>query len=137
MEKKPKTILRKRHQIDCSHPKKTEQAHKKMCDINNIMESYRKTGMLPQFKQKQPFFADVSNVPSIEEAYETVQNARESFMELPSDIRKLMDNDPRKLESFVQNSDNHEMLRKYGLIAPAPKPEPEPVKTEKTPQNEA
>lgn len=125
---------RRRVSIDCSKPKKTVQAHKKMCDINAIMSNYEKTGMLPQFKTKNPFFADVSNIPSIEEAHEVVQTAKENFMNLPSDIRKLMDNDPRKLETFVQNPENHDTLRKYGLMAPAPKPDPEPVKTEKPPE---
>lgn len=129
--------LRPRVTIDCSKPKITDQSHKSMCDINAIMESYRKTGMLPQMRHKQPFFMDVSNVPSIENAYDLVQQAKENFMALPSDIRKLMDNDPRKLETFVKNPENHDTLRKYGLMSPlpdpTPEPDPKPTKTSKEP----
>ena len=37
-------------------------------------------------------------------------------MELPSDVRKLMGNDPAKLHEFLNNKENHELLVKRGIL---------------------
>ena len=55
--------------------------------------------------------------------------ARESFMELPSAIRKRFDHDAGKFLEFVTNPDNADDLVEMGL-ARAPEPPPDPVKVE-------
>jgi len=113
---------RNRQSIDCSHPILTDQSSKNMCDINKIVAQYAKTGMLPQFQQKIPQYGDFSNLPTLAAAMEIVQEAKQQFMELPANIRKLMDNDPRKFETFLQDPTNHETLLKAGLIVQKPIP---------------
>lgn len=118
--------LRRRVTIDCSHPVITDQSSKNLCDINNIMATYQKTGMLPHFNQIEPKFQDNTNIPSLEDSFNAVRAATEQFYELPATLRKLMDNNPQNLESFIQNPANEKYLIEHGLIVPRK----EPPKTE-------
>lgn len=108
--------LRKRSTIDCSSPKITDQSYKKLCDINVIMANYAKTGVFGHVNQNAPRFIDNTGLPSLEKAFEIVYAAEEAFYELPAEIRKLMDNDPSKLESFIQTKENADLLLKHGVL---------------------
>lgn len=100
----------------CDEKSLTDQSSKKMCDINLIMKQYQKTGLLPNFSQKIGQYLDISDVPSFEEAHDIVTEARSLFLELPSKIRKLMDNNPANLENFVLDPKNIDILVKEGLM---------------------
>lgn len=102
--------------IDCSSPQITDQSDAQACDINNIMKNYQKTGMLSHVSQKIAKFQDNTGLPSLEIAFKTVNEAMDAFSELPADIRKLMDNDPSKLEEFIQDKENTEILIKKGIL---------------------
>jgi hypothetical protein len=94
----------------------TDQSDKNYLDINNIMKHYAKTGVLPQFKEKIAQYLDVSSLPSYMEAHEQIQAAKELFYKLPSDVRRLADNNPAKLEQVINNPDYSDLLYKHGLI---------------------
>lgn len=108
--------LRKRKSLDLSHPKITDQSSKKMCDINCIIASYQKTGMLPHFKEKHPQFLDETKFPTFMEAHDTVQQASDLFNQLPSIVRKAMNNNPANLEEFINDPKNHSFLSDHGII---------------------
>lgn len=125
----------RRVSIDCSKPKMTDQSDAKAADINHIMKVYQKTGVLPHVKAKVARFVDNTNIPSLEEAHNIILEAKDAFMELPSNIRKMMDNDATKLVDFVNNPENHAILQEYGILekpadvvqdAPAPAPDEPP-----------
>jgi phage internal scaffolding protein len=124
-----KIIIRKngttRVTMETIGPSKTDQSYKKQCDINNIISHYQKTGLFPNFKTPEPRFIDNTEVLPLEEAFEVVNRAYDLFYELPSDIRKLMDNDPSKLEGFLNDPENKDLLIKKGLLS---QPEAEPSK---------
>lgn len=116
---------RKRVQTKIKGKSLTDQSFKNGCDINLIIEKYRKTGVLPNFADKGVgAFLDTTEIPSFLEAYEMVSRAKELFMELPSVVRKAMDNNPANLENFIQDSNNHEFLMKHGVIEIKKKPQP-------------
>jgi hypothetical protein len=130
---------RLRNKVDASSPVLTDQSMVKNQDINNIMKKYQKTGVLPQTRQALAQYLDVSEVPSLEEAHEAIIEARNMFNELPSDVRKLMDNDPTKLHEYCSNPENADFLVKRGVLdkielpaqevagdASIPKPKDEP-----------
>lgn len=98
----------------------TDQSHKGMVDINSIMEKYRKTGMLPQFREKIPLFIDNTGIASVEEAHALVREANYLFEQIPSQVRKMMDNNPANLVDFVLNPENKEICLKYGLLEAKP-----------------
>lgn len=106
----------KRVQIDCSQPVLTDQSAKKMCDINNIIMQYQKTGLLPHLSDQVGRYVDNTLAIPLEEAYERLSDAKHLFYQLPAQVRKLMDNDPAQLESYIQNPDNHSILVKYGVL---------------------
>lgn len=123
--------------VDCSSPLITDQSSKKMCDINNIMKTYEKTGMLPNLKQKIPRYIDNTLIPSLEEAFRITESAFSDFQKLPAIVRKLMDNDPSKMENFIADPANKEILLKHGILIerkaqeiPKPSDTPTPHKKE-------
>jgi hypothetical protein len=113
-EKKPKRELR--HSIKFDDVSRTDQSYKKRADVNNIVASYRKTGILPNSGLYQGAFIDVSDAPTLEDAFEAVKRASLRFQELPADVRKLMDNDPSKLEIWLSDANNKDLAAKHGLI---------------------
>ncbi len=108
------TKLRKRVCIDKMDPSKTDQSFKNEVNINNIIDRYKKTGLLPNFKERIPLFGD-ENTTTLYDAFQAVSNAQELFLELPVAIRKEMGHDPKNLESYLSNPENAETLLEYGL----------------------
>lgn len=120
--------LRRRTTVDCSietHGGGADQSSKKQCDINNIMAQYAKSGMLPQINSSEPRFIDNTLIPDLNTAFEVTNRAIELFKELPPTIRKLMDNNPANLESFIQDPNNYGTLLKNGIIVENKPPETE------------
>ena len=94
----------------------TDQSDTNMVNINTIMDNYRKTGLLPNFPERIGQYIDTTKIPSYMEAQAQIRAAKELFEALPAKIRKLMNNDPKNLETFIQDEDNQSILLKYGLI---------------------
>jgi phage internal scaffolding protein len=107
-----------RKQIDCSGVSKTDQSYKKAVNINNIIKKFKKTGVLPE--TRQGVYGDYSQVPTLEEAHEAVKMASEAFMSLPATVRKLMDNDPSKLELWLSDEANYDIAVENGLLEKKP-----------------
>ncbi len=108
--------LRQRQQIDCSENGKTDQSYKKMCDINVIIANASKTGLLSHEKQSLGQYIDNTEIPSLLDAQNLLITAKNSFMALPSQIRKLMDHDPTKLVDFINDPENKDILLKHGIL---------------------
>lgn len=127
--------MRKRISLDLSHPQITDQSMAKATDINNIMSQYEKTGMLPQQNTKTPMFINCKDIPSYETSYNIIRSAKEAFSALPATIRKLMDNDPSKMESFIANPEHRDLCVKYGLFNKPEEP-PKEIPKETPPPTE-
>lgn len=110
--------------VRCNHPKLTDQSQAAAADINNIAAQYQRTGILPQ-PTKIPKYQDNTQAPTLEDAFRAVSEAKSAFQNLPASIRKLMDNDPAKMEAFISNPDNADILLKHGIIEIQKTPEPE------------
>lgn len=91
------------------------------CDINLILKKYASTGVAPT-NSKSPMYGDFSNVPSdLLEAATMVQEAQESFRQLPSAVRKRFANDPFRLVDFCSDPGNYDEAVRLGLVS---SPEP-------------
>lgn len=97
---------------------KTQQEFSADADINNIMARFLKTGTVPVYADKQPFYVDAVDLPSFMDMQNTIISAREAFMALPSAIRERFNNDPAKFVDFATNDENLGELRKLGLLSP-------------------
>ncbi|QXP08608.1 MAG: internal scaffolding protein [Arizlama microvirus] len=97
----------------------TQQSFSNECDINEILERSKKTGLQLSGTQKQPIFADLSNIPDYRESLNIVIEAQASFMTLDPKIREKFDNDPAKLLDYVskvKTKDDYKEAVKLGLI---------------------
>lgn len=92
----------------------TKQCHKDECDINKIINTYDKTGILTNANTQQPTYG---NQPTIDlhSALNTVIAAQNEFDSLPAKIRKKFDNDPQRFMDFVHNPKNEAKIREMGL----------------------
>ena len=103
-----------------------KQAFAEEADINNIMQRYAETGLLPS-GTLQHQFGDFTQAEDYDTLLNRVIEAQEQFMELPSSIRDRFANSPAELFKFMQDPANEDEAVRLGLI---PGPEPEPPKVE-------
>lgn len=96
---------------------KTEQVHKDICDVNNIIKEYDKKGVISHVSKIEAKYGDLSGM-DFKTMQETIINAGNMFNELPSKIRNRFKNDPQKLIEFMDSPDNREEAIKLGLINP-------------------
>lgn len=80
----------------------TRQDQAEMVNINNI---YQKTqqGSLTLVSGNPPTFGDFSDIGNYDQILETISTARQAFMDLPSETRKLYNNDPAVYYEKVTN----------------------------------
>ncbi|WNK12768.1 MAG: internal scaffolding protein [Microvirus sp.] len=118
-------------EFDLEHPhtkSMTNQSAKDECDINKLVETYYKSGVVTP-----NFIPELVDLTEIELDYATclekLTEAKESFMMLPSQVRAEFNNDPAQFLTYVQNAPQ-EAFDRLGLTNPKkPEPTPEPTKT--------
>lgn len=94
---------------------RTEQCHKKECDINNIIKKYDKHGLITHVNQAIAHYGDYTEINEFSVSMNTVKKAQELFDALPATVREKFGNDPGKYVEFVTNPENHEEMVKMGL----------------------
>lgn len=109
-----------------TQPSMAKQSFKEEADINNIVNQYLKTGVLPE-GQRQPLFGDFSTGNDFQEAMLAIQEAQEDFAALPSAIRERFKNNPAEILAFMSDPENEAEARELGLIPQ--KEQPAPVET--------
>lgn len=93
-----------------------DQSFKEETDVNEIVRKYLKTGQVTHLSSKIGRYMDVSEIPDLQTALTTVQNANAAFAELPATMRKEFDNDPVQLLEFLKNPANKAKAIELGLI---------------------
>ncbi len=92
----------------------TEQHHTDTCDINKILAQFMETGIMPQTKQTNPQYGDVSDVD-----FTSMQNqlatAKTLFEELPEPVKARFNNEMHSFLNFAENPDNLPELVDMGL----------------------
>lgn len=107
--------------------RRTKSEFKKDCDINLIMERYKRTGQLPQFRDAVARYGDFSQVPDYHTMYDRVLAAEAAFMALPADVRKEFGNDPGRFIEAAETKEGHDLLVKLGLASTSPQASPEGI----------
>ena len=104
--------------IEFVEPSMAEQHFKEECDINNIVQRYQETGVLPQ-GNREPLFGDFAEYPQdLQSSQAYFDKAGEAFMQLPATLRKEFDNSPVKLLEFLHDERNRDRAVSLGLINP-------------------
>lgn len=93
----------------------TEQSHKNMCGIENIIRQYDKTGLITHVNNAVANYGDFTEVNEYRESLDLVREADEAFLGLPSEIRKKFDYDPGQFFEFATNPENKDELVALGL----------------------
>lgn len=112
----------------------TKQSFKAQTDVNNILEKYRATGILPYGPRGVPTYGDFSEVPSYSEAIQKVRDIDFLFSQLGARVREKFMNDPARFIDYMSQNPSREDLASLGLVAvsePPATPSPaSPVSTE-------
>lgn len=105
---------------------RTKQSHKDECDVNLILKSWRYGDGKPitHVNEQVPTFGDFSAVQDFATAKQRVAAAEAEFANLPSDLRREMDNDPAKLLEYIEEASNYQEAVELGLIDPEVDPPP-------------
>lgn len=93
----------------------TEQAHRDTCQVSQIITKYDRTGILHHVNKIEAKYGDLSG-DDFKTMADKVHDARKSFEELPSSIRKYFDNSPEHLLRFMENPGNRDKAIELGLI---------------------
>jgi phage internal scaffolding protein len=83
--------------------------------VNNIIKKYDKDGIILHVNRGTALYGDFSKVTDFTEALEIINQAKDSFSNIPSEIRKQFDNDAGKFYQFVSNPKNKDEIIKLGL----------------------
>lgn len=112
-----------------STPSLTKQSFRDETDINVIVRRFSVTGELPQVRA--PSFQIFDGVFDYHSAMDALVEARESFMELPGEVRARFHNDPGEFLEFCHDTRNREEAVRLGIVVPPPAPvEPSVMKVE-------
>ena len=93
----------------------TKQSFKDECDINNIVNRFTRTGVLPTLPPTG-VYGDFSEIGSYQDALIKVQQIDDMFDALPAKLRARFENNPALFLDFVDNPDNHDEMVQLGLI---------------------
>jgi phage internal scaffolding protein len=73
----------------------TQQHFKDEVDVRNIIKRYDSTGLIQHVQRGQAQYGDFSQTVGFKEALDMVNSAKDSFMELPAELRREFKNDAR------------------------------------------
>lgn len=125
----------RRHTLTCKGPSLTRQSFAQECDINYILRKYQKTGLVEHVNKFQGNYADLTDIPTYQDALNKVIEANDAFSSLPSSIRKRFGNDPEEFLAFVSDPTNADEMVQLGLAhkLPIPPSTTEPLSPEDAP----
>jgi phage internal scaffolding protein len=107
---------------------KTEQSHKSMCEVENILRQYDRTGLITHVNNAVAQYGDYTEINEYQDNLNMVIEAQNAFDELPSHIRKKFGNDPGLFFEFATNPENKDELIELGLANAPVVVEPQEVK---------
>lgn len=93
----------------------TIQSDAEAADINNILDKYRRTGILEHIQTRHAQYGDFSEIGDYQEKLNTVMAVTEVFNSLPVDVREEFDNDPANFIEYASQQENRERLSQLGL----------------------
>lgn len=101
-----------------NEPSMTQQQFKQDCDVNYIMDKFRKTGTITHLRKEPGAYLDLLDMPDYQQSLQTVINAQNSFMELDAETRLRFDNDPGKFLEWLGDPKNEQEQIQMGLRVP-------------------
>lgn len=94
----------------------TKQSHAEECDINNILRTYQRTGVITHVAAGTPQFLDLPPVMDLQQAMAALDEAQAAFLALPAGVREEFGNDPMAFLAAVQDPNQAARLERVGLL---------------------
>jgi hypothetical protein len=94
----------------------TEQSHKKMCDVNNIIRKYDKTGLLTHVSNMEYRFGAMSSM-DFKQMNDQIAEFKSNVEALPSSIRKELGVTPMNVLKWFEDPKNRDRAIELGLIS--------------------
>lgn len=102
----------------CSGASMAAQEFKQDCDINHIVKRAQRTGTLPVVPREVMYGEEDETAGDLRAKMDLINDIRDHFDKLPSDIRLRFNNDALAYNAWVVNPDNYSEAVKLGLIKP-------------------
>jgi phage internal scaffolding protein len=115
----------------CSGESLTQQHFAEECDIRNIIKKHDRTGLISHVQRGAAQYGDYSEINEYREALDLINNADAAFAGLPSEIRKMFNNNAGEFFEFATDPANASEMVQLGL---APSPVPPAEQPEKAPE---
>lgn len=96
----------------------TQQHFQEESEINNIIRSHDRNGVLEHIHKGNAIYADFSNVTDLSDALDQIKEAQQEFLNIPSEIREKFKNDAGLFFKFASDPSNQDEMRQLGLIKP-------------------
>lgn len=91
----------------------TQQEFKRDCDINVILSKYAVTGQLPNARPIR--YGDFASYGDFVSCYDRINEAKDAFASVSSEIRSRFGNDPKAFFEFVLDPSNADECVRLGL----------------------
>ena len=101
--------------LECPEETMAKQSFKEQSDINTIVNTFMKTGVMPELVN-MPTYGDFSDAPDYQTALNLVMQAEDQFMQLPAMLRAKFENDPGQLLAFLEDDANRAEAEALGLV---------------------
>lgn len=96
----------------------TQQHFQEETEINNILRSHDRNGVIEHINRGNAIYADFSGITDFSDALEQIREAQQEFQNIPWEIREKFKNDAGEFFKFASNPDNIQDLRDMGLANP-------------------
>lgn len=124
-----------RHQLICQDHSRCKQAFSPECDINQIMATYEKTGLLNHVNEHRGDYGDFVGYDDYHQSLNQIKAAEELFLSIPASVRAKFRNDPSEFLKFAQDPKNASEMVELGLAftttPKTPSEAPQPASTAK------
>lgn len=99
----------------CEDKSLTQQHFAEEVDINTILRRFHITGELPT-GVRMPTYADFEDVYDFHSAANAIAAAKESFDQMPAEVRYRFNNDPAEFVAFCSDDKNRAEAERLGLV---------------------
>jgi phage internal scaffolding protein len=93
----------------------TEQQFAEESQILNKIRKYDSQGFFDTINRNPAQYNDFTQVRDLADAIDQIEEAREAFLTIPSDVRKKFNNSPSEFFEFASKENNYDELVKLGL----------------------
>ena len=93
----------------------TEQQFAEESQTINKIRKYDSQGFFDSINRNPAQYNDFTQVRDLADAIDQIENARDAFQTIPSDIRKKFNNSPSEFFDFASKESNYDELVKLGL----------------------